>query len=30
VGALLLMPWMVKRLALFTVQLFSDFRPFLQ
>lgn len=30
VAALLLMPWMVRRLALFTAQLFSDFRPFLQ
>lgn len=30
VAALLLMPWMVRRLALFTVQLFSDFRPYLQ
>ena len=30
VAALLLMPWMVRRLALFTSQLFSDFRPFLQ
>ncbi|HEY1271093.1 MAG TPA: flagellar biosynthetic protein FliQ [Terriglobales bacterium] len=30
IAALLLMPWMVRRMALFTVQLFSDFRPFLQ
>ncbi len=29
-SALLLMPWMVRRLMLFTVQLFSDFRPYLQ
>ena len=26
----LLMPWMVRRLAFFTVSLFSDFRPYLQ
>ena len=26
----LLMPWMVRRLALFTIGLFSDFRPYLQ
>jgi flagellar biosynthesis protein FliQ len=26
----LLMPWMVRRLGMFTVQLFSDFRPFLR
>ena len=26
----LLMPWMVRRLALFTVSLFSDFRPYLR
>ncbi|MBZ5573062.1 MAG: flagellar biosynthetic protein FliQ [Acidobacteriia bacterium] len=26
----LLMPWMVRRLAVFTVTLFSDFRPYLQ
>jgi flagellar biosynthesis protein FliQ len=25
---LFLMPWMVRRVALFTVQLFSDFGPF--
>ena len=29
IAGFLLMPWMVKRLSLFTVQLFSDFRPFL-
>lgn len=28
-ATLLLMPWMTRRLAMFTVQLFSDFRPFL-
>lgn len=26
----LLMPWIVRRLALFTISLFSDFRPYLQ
>jgi len=26
----LLMPWMVRRLALFTIGLLSDFRPYLQ
>lgn len=30
IAALLLMPWMVRRLELFTLHLFSDFRPFLQ
>ena len=29
-AAFLLMPWMVRRLSLFTLQLFSDFRPFLR
>jgi flagellar biosynthetic protein FliQ len=29
-AAFLLMPWMVRRLAMFTVQLFSDFRPYLR
>ena len=29
-AALLLMPWMTRRLAAFTLQLFSDFRPFLR
>ena len=29
VAALLLMPWMVRRLGMFTLQLFSDFRPYL-
>lgn len=28
-AALVLMPWMVRRLGMFAVQLFSDFRPFL-
>lgn len=28
-AALLLMPWMVRRLGVFTVQLFSDFHPLL-
>ena len=28
-AAVLLMPWMVRRLSIFTLQLFSDFRPFL-
>lgn len=30
IAALVMMPWMVRRLAQFTVQLFSDFRPYLQ
>ena len=29
-AALLLMPWMARRLSLFTLQVFSDFRPFLR
>jgi flagellar biosynthetic protein FliQ len=29
VAVFLLMPWMVRRMGLFTVQLFSDFRPYL-
>ncbi len=29
-AALLLMPWMVRRLGVFTIRLFSDFRPYLQ
>jgi len=29
-AALLLMPWMVRRIDTFTLQLFSDFRPFLR
>lgn len=27
---LFLMPWMVRRIATFTLQIFSDFRPFLR
>lgn len=30
VATLVMMPWMVRRLELFTLRLFSDFRPFLQ
>jgi flagellar biosynthetic protein FliQ len=30
VGAILLMPWMLRKLALFTMQMFGDFRPFLR
>jgi flagellar biosynthetic protein FliQ len=29
-ATLLLMPWMVRRLDAFTLQVFSDFRPFLR
>jgi len=29
VAAILMMPWMVRRMGVFTVQLFSDFRPYL-
>jgi flagellar biosynthetic protein FliQ len=29
-AALLLLPWMTRRLILFTLQVFSDFRPFLR
>ena len=29
-AALLLMPWMAHRLAVFTVQVLADFRPFLR
>jgi flagellar biosynthesis protein FliQ len=29
-ATLLLMPWMSRRLTMFTVQMFSDFRPFLR
>jgi flagellar biosynthetic protein FliQ len=28
-AAFVLMPWMLRRIAMFTVQLFSDFRPYL-
>ena len=30
VGAIVLMPWMLRKLALFTVQMFADFRPLLR
>jgi flagellar biosynthetic protein FliQ len=29
-ATLLLMPWMTRRIAMFTLQVFSDFRPFLR
>lgn len=29
-GAVVLMPWMLRRLAFFTVQVLSDFRPWLR
>lgn len=29
-GAVLLMPWMLRRLSLFTLQVFADFRPWLR
>jgi len=29
-ATLLLMPWMAHRLSVFTLQMFSDFRPFLR
>jgi len=29
-AVLLLMPWMVRRVGVFTLQLFSDFRPFVR
>jgi flagellar biosynthesis protein FliQ len=29
-ATILLMPWMVRRIAQFTVEVFSDFRPFLR
>jgi flagellar biosynthetic protein FliQ len=29
-ATLLLMPWMVRRIEMFTLQMFSDFRPFLR
>ena len=29
-ATLLLMPWMARRLGMFTLQMFSDFRPFLR
>ncbi|MGB8885545.1 MAG: flagellar biosynthetic protein FliQ [Candidatus Korobacteraceae bacterium] len=30
VGAILLMPWMLRKLTLFTLQIFADFRPLLR
>jgi flagellar biosynthetic protein FliQ len=30
IGAILLMPWMLRKLSLFTLQVFADFRPFLR
>ena len=30
VGAIVLMPWMLRKLAVFTVQMFADFRPLLR
>jgi flagellar biosynthetic protein FliQ len=30
VAGFLLMPWMVRKLGVYTLQLFSDFRPYLQ
>jgi flagellar biosynthetic protein FliQ len=30
VGAIVLMPWMLRKLGLFTFQLFTDFRPLLR
>jgi flagellar biosynthesis protein FliQ len=30
VGAILLMPWMVRRLVFFTVEMLADFRPLLR
>ena len=30
VGAILLMPWMLRKLSIFTLQMFADFRPFLR
>ena len=30
VAVLVLMPWMVRRLGMFTLQMFSDFRPYLR
>jgi flagellar biosynthesis protein FliQ len=29
-ATLVLMPWMARRLTMFTMQMFSDFRPFLR
>ncbi len=30
VGAMLMMPWMLRRLSLFTLQMLGDFRPLLR
>ena len=30
VGAIVLMPWMLRKLAVFTLQMFVDFRPLLR
>jgi flagellar biosynthesis protein FliQ len=30
VGAIVLMPWMLRKLAIFTLQMLSDFRPLLR
>jgi len=30
VGAIVLMPWMLRKLAFFTLQMFADFRPLLR
>jgi len=30
VGAILLMPWMLRKLTVFTLHMFSDFRPLLR
>ncbi len=30
IAIVLLMPWMLRRLAMFSLQMFSDFRPYLQ
>lgn len=30
VGAIVMMPWMLRKLSLFTLQMFADFRPFLR
>jgi flagellar biosynthetic protein FliQ len=30
VAIFLLMPWMVRRMGMFTIELFSDFRPYLR
>ncbi len=30
VGAIVLMPWMLRKLAIFTLQMFADFRPLLR